>query len=411
MLPFPKLEGSRMLEVLFRQGVLSLVKLLVFATIIFALTQFLVPGDWIEQSSALTSAAQRHAARDSLGLDLSLGQRYWQWINDLFRLDLGRSFTGRPVADLLAGAVAPTLLVFGAGTALALSIGLWLGVRTGWAGAGWPSQLATLAGLGLFTAFPPWLAWLVAYAFARGRGFALVGEAGGLRGVSYQGLRPELWAAAGMDPSTVLVRMLLTALAAAVCFLLANGLLQRWAGRRLPGPILLLLTGGGAVGLWYLLGMEALAFDLVRMSWLAILTCTLLSFGEAMVLMQASVRHGLQAEYVTTAQAKGLSPAAIRQRHVAHNALLPVLRRLAISLPYLITAVLFVEGVLGWPGLGTTLWNALYWQDMPVVMATVLVVGVLSLAARLVLDIIVAYVDPRIPYDGQEPLLVSDLRS
>ena len=51
------------------------------------------------------------------------------------------------------------------------------------------------------------------------------------------------------------------------------------------------------------------------------------------------------------------------------------------------------------------MWNALYWQNMPVVMNTLLIVGVLSLVARLLLDIITAYIDPRIRYGEQKTLI------
>jgi ABC-type dipeptide/oligopeptide/nickel transport system permease component len=72
-----------------------------------------------------------------------------------------------------------------------------------------------------------------------------------------------------------------------------------------------------------------------------------------------------------------------------------------ISLPYLLTAVVIIESSVGWPGMGSTMWNALYWQNMPVVMAILVLIGVLSLIARLVLDILIAYSDPRIRYDQQ----------
>jgi peptide/nickel transport system permease protein len=392
-----------MLEYLFRQGVLSLIKLLVFATIMFFLIQIIMPGDYVDQFSLFMSTTEREEMREDLGLNLPLGERYLQWMNDLFRLDLGTSFTGQPINDILKETIPATLLVFLTGTALAFLIGLWLGTRTGWSGNNWLSRLTTLGGITLFTSFPPWLAWLVAYAFTRGRDFVVMGEVGGLRGVSFRGLDSALWSAVDLRPSQIVVQMLLTLLASTVLFLVMNRVLQRLARRRIPGFLIILLIFGGTVGLWYLLGMQALAFNLVDISWLAILTYTLLSFGETMLIMQGSMADVLKEEYVTTAHAKGLPASVVRERHVVRNALLPVLSRLVISLPYLITGVVIIESSTGWPGMGTAMWNALYWQNMPVVMATVLVVGFLSLAARLVLDVLIAYLDPRIQYDGQEP--------
>jgi peptide/nickel transport system permease protein len=77
-----------------------------------------------------------------------------------------------------------------------------------------------------------------------------------------------------------------------------------------------------------------------------------------------------------------------------------------ISLPYLITGVVIVESSVGWPGMGTNMWNALYWQNMPVVMGTLLIVGVISLVARLVLDVLTAYLDPRIRYGEAKPATI-----
>jgi peptide/nickel transport system permease protein len=394
-----------MLEYLLHQGVLSLVKLLVFATLVFFLIQIVMPGDFVDQFSLSMTAAEQAEMRQDLGLDLPLWERYLKWMNDLFRLDLGTSFTGQPVTEILKQTIPATLLVFLTGTTLAFLIGLWLGTRTGWAGPSWLSRLTTLGGITLFTSFPPWLAWLVAYAFTRGRGFVIMGELGGLSGVSYRGLDSAIWPAAELQPAQVACRMLLTLLASALVFLLANSILQRLFRRRIPGLILVLLIVAGTVGFWYLLDVQALAFDLVGASWLAVVTYTLLSFGETMLIMQASMAGIRQEAYITTARAKGLPTPVVRERHAARNALLPVLSRLVVSLPYLITGVVIIESSVGWPGMGTSMWNALYWQNMPVVMATVLIVGALSLAARLILDVIIAYLDPRIRYGGQEPTL------
>ncbi len=147
--------------------------------------------------------------------------------------------------------------------------------------------------------------------------------------------------------------------------------------------------------------MQTMAFDIMKLSWLAIVTYTLLSFGETMLIMQSSMTDVLKEQYIETARAKGLPASIVREKHAARNALLPVLSRFVISLPYLLTAVVIIESSVGWPGMGTTMWNALYWQNMPVVMAILVLIGILSLVARLILDIVIAYADPRVRYDQQ----------
>jgi peptide/nickel transport system permease protein len=256
--------------------------------------------------------------------------------------------------------------------------------------------LTTLGGIVFFTSFPPLLAWLVSYPFGSGRNFVIMGSTFGLREVSWRMLSKDAWLDVTLSPSVVVFRMFLTLALSALVLLIIRFLLLRLTGFRLPILLVLLLSAGGAVGTWYLLHIQAPAFDLLRVSWVAIVTFILLSFGETMLIMQSSMTEVLKDTYIVTAQAKGLPIAQVRRKHAARNALLPVLSRLVISLPYLITGVVIVESAVGWPGMGTALWNALYWQNMPVVMDMLLLVGILSLAARLVLDVIIAYLDPRI---------------
>jgi peptide/nickel transport system permease protein len=394
-----------MARYLVRQTLLSLGKLFVFVTLMFFFIQIMIPGDFVDQYALLLSAAQREDLRAQLGLNLPIGQRYLTWMQNLARLDLGTSFSGEPIVDILKAVVPATLLVFVTGTAIAFLIGMWLGKRTAWHGSGFFSRLTTLGSITLYTSFPPWLAYLLSYLLTRGRSFVVMGEVGGLRGVSFRNLNIEAWAGTELSPPTVAFRIFLTMSLCTLFFILLNLLLERLTRKKLPVLVLLLLIAGSTVGSWYLLGMQVLAFDIMRLSWLAILTYTLLSFGETMLIMQSSMTEILKEPYIITAHAKGLPASVVREKHAARNALLPVLSRLVISLPYLITGVVIIESSVGWPGMGTSMWNALYWQNMTLVMAILMIVGVLSLIARLVLDVVIAYLDPRIRYEQQQASL------
>jgi len=389
---------------LVRQTLLSLVKLFVFITFMFFFVQAMIPGDFVDQFSLTLDASQREELRTQLGLDLPIVQRYFRWLRTVLTGELGRSFGGEPILEIIKTALPPTLFVFFIGTTIAFMIGLWLGKRTAWRGTGLLSQLTTLGGITLFTSFPPFLAYLISYLFTRGRNYVIMGEVGGLGGVSFKGLDRDIWIHAELSPSTVVFRMFVTLLLASAFFLLLNALLARIARWRIPTVLLVFLVAAGTVGIWYAVQMQAMAFDILKLSWLAIVTYTLLSFGETMLIMQSSMTEVLKEEYINTAHAKGLPASEVREKHAARNALLPVLSRLVISLPYLITGVVIIESAVGWPGMGTTMWNALYWQNMPVVMAALLLVGVLSLVARLALDVVIAYTDPRIRYDQQPSL-------
>lgn len=392
-----------MTRYLIRQSALSLIKLFVFATLMFFFIQLLMPGDWVDQFALFLDRGEREELRIQLGLDLPVWERYLRWLRQLITLDLGDSFTGPPIVEVLKDVIPPTLFVFVTGTTIAFLIGLWLGKRTAWSGSGFLSSLTTLGGITLFTSFPPWLAYLLAYFLAGGRDFVVMGERGGLRTATFRNLTREIWIDTEISPSVIVLQMFLTLLAVTAVILILYRLLERAIGRRVPVLIPLVLIGAGTIGSWYLLGIEPLALDILKLSWLPILTYTLLSFGETMLIMQSSMTEVLKEEYINTAHAKGLDPAVVREKHAARNALLPALSRLVISMPYLVTGVVIIESAVGWPGMGTTMWNALYWQNMPVVMAVVLIVGVLSLVARLFLDVLIAYSDPRIRYEQSQP--------
>jgi hypothetical protein len=119
-----------MTRYLIRQSLLSLVKLFLFATLMFFFIQLLMPGDWVDQFSLFLDGAAQEEMRAQLGLDLPIGERYLLWLRQLITLDLGYSFTGPPIVEVLKEVIPPTLFVFVAGTTIAFLIGLWLGKRT-----------------------------------------------------------------------------------------------------------------------------------------------------------------------------------------------------------------------------------------------------------------------------------------
>jgi peptide/nickel transport system permease protein len=130
-----------------------------------------------------------------------------------------------------------------------------------------------------------------------------------------------------------------------------------------------------------------------------LITYVLLIFGETALITRTNMLDTLHEDYLVTARAKGVSEPAVRDRHAARTALLPALSRLVVSLPTMLTGMVIIEDVLDWPGISATLFNALYQQDMPTVGGTLLIVGLISAATRLVLDVLYAYLDPRIRYD------------
>src|SRR5690606_8155854 len=113
---------------------------------------------------------------------------------------------------------------------------------------------------------------------------------------------------------------------------------------------------------------------------------------------RSSLLEVLQEDYVRTARAKGLSEGRVIYRHALRTALVPIVTVVGIELASLLGGVVVTETVFGWPGLGTYLLQGLRSRDFPVVQATVLVIALIFVLMNLVVDMLYAWLDPRIRY-------------
>jgi peptide/nickel transport system permease protein len=312
---------------------------------------------------------------------------------------------GFPVTRAIDIVLPPTLLVFVPGTLIAFGLGLVLGKRTAWRGPDLLTGATTFSGIALFTSFPPWLAWLVAYLFGRQASVSR-GQDGGIGRLAFPHVDRLLWIGTDLRPLDVTRRMVGIITVVALVILALSYLVKRYSrGRvRIPGWAQVLVLGAVVVGIWYAQDIHLYAFDLLRSAVLPLLTYVLLIFGETMVIMQSTMTEVMKEEYIKAARAKGLPERVVREKHAARNALLPVLSRLFISLPYLLAGIVIIEDSVNWPGMGTMMFTSLYWQDIPVVMGVLLMIGVLALIARLFLDVLTAYMDPRIRFGEGESL-------
>ena len=136
--------------------------------------------------------------------------------------------------------------------------------------------------------------------------------------------------------------------------------------------------------------------DRLRHVALPLATLTLIGVGGAARYVRGAMRDVVSQPFVRTAEAKGLSPFHVTRRHVARNALIPVVTLLGLSLPALFSGAVFVEAVFAWPGVGRRLVEAVQARDYPVVMAATVVTAVLVVAGNFLTDVAVAWIDPRI---------------
>jgi ABC-type dipeptide/oligopeptide/nickel transport system permease component len=115
---------------------------------------------------------------------------------------------------------------------------------------------------------------------------------------------------------------------------------------------------------------------------------------------RASVADVLNADYVRTARAKGLSERFVMVKHVLRNALIPMVTVLLPQIPNLLTGSIFIEVTFGIPGLGKFFVTSVFNHDYPMLMATVLLIAFLWSVTYLITDILYTVIDPRIRVGG-----------
>ncbi|MBS3732259.1 MAG: ABC transporter permease [Desulfobacterales bacterium] len=145
-------------------------------------------------------------------------------------------------------------------------------------------------------------------------------------------------------------------------------------------------------------GFFAKAADIGHHMLLPLLTLFIIHVGEYLLIMRSSMLETLNEDYILTARAKGLSEKRIRNRHAAPNAYLPVVTNVGLSLAFSINGGALTETVFSWPGIGRELIFAVSNNDYPLAMACFLFISLVVLVANLVVDVVYAYLDPRIRY-------------
>jgi peptide/nickel transport system permease protein len=117
-----------------------------------------------------------------------------------------------------------------------------------------------------------------------------------------------------------------------------------------------------------------------------------------MRMTRSSMLEVLGRDYIRTARAKGLREKVVLGRHALKNAAIPVLTVMGLQLGYLLGGAVVIEQVFGLPGIGWLILNGIFQRDYPVVQGGVLFVAVVFVLINLFIDLLYAYVDPRIRY-------------
>ena len=136
--------------------------------------------------------------------------------------------------------------------------------------------------------------------------------------------------------------------------------------------------------------------DLARHLALPVFIYTFGSLAGMSRFMRSSMLEVLRQDYITTARAKGLSGRVVLFGHALRNALLPVITLLGLSVPGLIGGSVIIESIFALPGLGQLFYDAVLARDYSLIMGSLVLGAVLTLAGNLLADVCYGLADPRI---------------
>src|SRR3989449_8166444 len=116
-------------------------------------------------------------------------------------------------------------------------------------------------------------------------------------------------------------------------------------------------------------------------------------------LTRSTMLEVLGQDYVRTARAKGATEWAVVARHALKNALIPIVTVVGVQAGYLLGGAVLTETVFAWPGVGTLVVQGILARDVPLVQGCVLVIACTFVLVNLAVDVLYAYLDPRIRYE------------
>jgi peptide/nickel transport system permease protein len=381
-----KYLGKRLLQMV--------VTLLLFQAITYLLMDA-QPGDIADLLTLAPDIPPGEVARmrAQLGLDHPPLERMFSYIGNFYRGNMGVSFQEypTPVIKIIAERLPRTVVLF----VTANMVAFWAGYVTGkilaWRRGGFVEYSSTIAGVTMYTVFLPWFALMMIWLFAVTLDWFPPGKF----------VDPVKWLAPDIPSiNEIFIRIIGTTLVALVVvfvgFLASNRVPRR---QRMPVRLASFLVPMAClVVYWVLSGVGHLAWDILIHLILPVGTLTVYAYAGTMLLMRTTMLETLREDYILTARAKGLPDRAIRDKHAARNALLPVWTGLVFSIVGSIGGGVITETVFSWPGIGLALLTASTTEDIPVAMGVLTILGVLTLISHLIVDIGYAFLDPRIRY-------------
>lgn len=311
----------------------------------FLLTQVVPADPAVAIAGEYATEDTIQAIREEHGLDQPIPVQYVNYLSRLVTGDLGTSlFTGRPVASDLGVHFMATAELATAAILIAVLIGVPAGIVAATRhGSVWDHASRVLATIGAATPVF-WLALVLVAVFA---------------------VRLGTFPIAG----------------------------RHTIGLPLPDPVTRsLILDSLLAGRWDVLT------DTLRHLALPAVTLGLMGSGLIARVMRSSMLEVANAEYVTTARAKGLSSRRVVYVHVLRNALLPALTITGLTYGALLGGAVLTESIFSWPGLGRYAVDSILRLDFAAVMGVVLVMTLAYAVVNLIVDLLYAKLNPLVTY-------------
>lgn len=336
--------GGSLPRYIVQRLLLMLPMIWLLVTIVFVVLRVL-PGDPI--TAALgdkVSEEEKDARRARAGLDRPLWEQYVEYLAAIVRLDFGRTLTdNQPVSEVILERGAATLTLTIGAFAIALAIGIPLGM---------------LAGRMRDSAFDVFI-----------RIFGVVTYAA-----------PVFW--------TGLMAILLIAPTGWPTYGIAD-----------ETTIFDVPTKTHIIGLDALIAGDITAFiDVVIHHVLPCLVLGIFLSGVFIRLVRVNVLQSLKGDYIEAARARGIPERRVVRRHAFRNALVPVVTVIGLQAALTLSGAVLTETTFNWPGIGKELISYMTKRDYVAVQGIVTFIAIIVVVVSLLIDIVNALIDPRVRY-------------
>ncbi|MBR4420995.1 MAG: ABC transporter permease, partial [Erysipelotrichaceae bacterium] len=136
--------------------------------------------------------------------------------------------------------------------------------------------------------------------------------------------------------------------------------------------------------------------DVMKHMFLPVTTLVLIDIPYFFRIARSSVLQTMSEDFIMTLRATGMSERKIFNKYVMRNAIIPTITVFGITLAYMITGVAMIEIVFAWPGMGRLMLDSITRRDYPTLSAIYLMLSISVAVMTIVVDIVYAWIDPRI---------------